>query len=198
MPKLNKREKSLIAAIIIIVAFAAILWAASWTSYPDQSTIAAADTFLFMDSDDATAAKLNEITWAQLLAEIAGRSLSVSTDIIDIDAELYTDTKCIYIEDPTAADDLPSIWANKTAAAFTLTEMWCESDQTIDFDLQIDDGSPADVDGTDLQCAAGEAEDTSLGGDTELAAGEELDLVVTSVANTPTWVSICWTYTIND
>jgi hypothetical protein len=104
-------------------------------------------------------------------------------------------TECIYIEDPTDADDLTSIFANKTSGDFTITEIWCESDQTIDFDLQIDDGTPADVNGTDIQCAAGEAEDTSLGGDTTLAAGEELDLVVTSTANTPTWVTICWTFT---
>lgn len=103
------------------------------------------------------------------------------------------DTKCIYIEDPTADDDLTSIWANKTANDFLITEIWAESDQTVNFDLQIDDGSPADVNGTDLAPAAGEAEDTSLSGDTTLAAGEELDLVITSVSGTPTWVSICWT-----
>ena len=103
-------------------------------------------------------------------------------------------TECIYIEDPTADDDLQSIYANKTTRDFLLTAIWAESDQTVNFDLQIDDGSPADVNGTDISPAAGEAEDTSLSGDTTLAAGEELDLVVTSVSGTPTWVSICWTY----
>lgn len=107
-------------------------------------------------------------------------------------------TSCIYIEDPTAADDLTSIAANKTAVDWTLTEIWAESDQTVTFMLQIDDGSPADVDSVDLAPAAGEAEDTSLDGDTVLGADEELDLDVASVANTPTWVSICWTYTRAD
>ena len=97
------------------------------------------------------------------------------------------------IENPTAADDFESIWANKTTNDFLLTGIWAESDQTVNFDLQVDDGTPADVNGTDISPAAGEAEDTSLSGDTTLAAGEELDLVITSVANTPTWVSICWT-----
>jgi hypothetical protein len=103
-------------------------------------------------------------------------------------------TECLYLEDPVAADDLQSIFANKTSRDFELTEIWAESDQTVSFDLQIDDGTPADVNGTDISPSAGEAEDTSLSGDTTLAAGEELDLVITSVANTPTWVSICWTY----
>lgn len=111
-------------------------------------------------------------------------------DIADSD---QASTGCIYIEDPTADDDLNSIWANKTANDFLLTELWAESDQTVSLDLQVDDGTPADVNGTDISPAAGEAEDTTLSGDTTVAAGEELDLAITSVSGTPTWVSICWT-----
>ena len=110
--------------------------------------------------------------------------------ILDAD---QADTKCIWFENPVAGDDFKSIWRNSTANAFTLTELWAESDQTVTFMLQVDDGTPADIDTVDLAPAAGEAEDTSLDGDTEVAASEELDLAVTSVANTPTWVSICWT-----
>lgn len=134
-------------------------------------------------------------------SNIAGRSLtltSASPDTLDADPELYTDTKCIYFEDPTGDDDFNSIWRNSTANDVTLTELWAESDQTVTFMLQVDDGSPADIDSVDLAPAAGEAEDTSLDGDTTLASDEELDLAVTSVANTPTWVSICWTFTWND
>lgn len=123
----------------------------------------------------------------------AGEITNDTITYAQIDDTDQTDTKCIYIEDPTADDDLASIWSNKTANNFLLTEIWAESDQTVAFDLQIDDGTPADVNGTDITPAAGEAEDTSLSGDTTLAAGEELDLVVTSVTNTPTWISICWT-----
>jgi len=125
----------------------------------------------------------------------AGRSLTLTGTQFDADAELYTDTKCIYIEDPTASDDLQSIW--RTTQAITMTEIWCESDQTIDFDLQEDDGTPADIIGTDLQCAAGENSTTTFA-DANIAANSEIDLVVTSVANTPTWVSICWTYQLDD
>jgi hypothetical protein len=104
------------------------------------------------------------------------------------------ETKCAWIENPVA-ETLESIIVNKTSLDWNLTEMWGESDQTVNFDFQVDDGTPADVNGTDLAPAAGEAEDTSLSGDTTLAAGEELDLVITSVASSPTWVSACVTYT---
>ena len=111
-------------------------------------------------------------------------------NILDAD---QADTKCLWFEDPVAADDFKSIWANKTANDFQVTEIWGESDQTVTFMLQLDDGTPADCDTVDLGPAAGEAEDTALDGDCLVAAGEELDLDIASVANTPTWVSICWT-----
>ena len=135
-----------------------------------------------IDSDDYAAGSID--------AEHIAADTITHTQIADAD---QADTKCIWFEDPTADDDFNSIWTNKTANDFLITEIWAESDQTVNFDLQIDDGSPADVNGTDLAPAAGEAEDTSLSGDTTLAAGEELDLAITSVSGTPTWVSICWT-----
>ena len=65
-------------------------------------------------------------------------------------------------------------------------------------DLAVDDGSVADVNGTDLVCDATPAEDESMGGDATMADGDRLDLLITSVSGTPTWVSICWTYTADD
>lgn len=126
----------------------------------------------------------------------AGRSLTISTNDVLADAELYTDTKCIWFASPTAADDFKSIWLSKQAS--TLTSIWAESDQTVTFMLQVDDGSPADVDSADLAPAAGTAEDTALNGDATMAAGDRLDIDLVSVANTPTWVSICWTFTYDD
>ena len=94
-----------------------------------------------------------------------------------------------------AADDFKSIW--RAPQAVTITEVWAESDQTVNFDLQEDDGSPADILGTDLSPAAGEASTTTIS-DAAIASESEIDLVITSVSGTPTWVSICWTYTKND
>lgn len=127
----------------------------------------------------------------------AGRSLTLSGDSVEADSELYTDTKCIWFEDPTADDDFKSIWTTNGFAS-TITKIWCESDQTVNMDLQIDDGSPADVNGTDLVCDSTPAEDESMGGDATMADGDRLDLAITSVASTPTWVSICWTITKDD
>lgn len=168
------------------------------------------------DSSGSTGlARVDSGTWSY--AELSGDvstsgSNSVSVNEVqtgaiseagDIDNDIIThaqiadsdqaDTKCIWFEDPTADDDFKSIWANKTANDFLLTEIWAESDQTVNFDLQVDDGTPADVNGTDISPSAGEAEDTTLSGDTTVAAGEELDLAITSVSGTPTYVSICFT-----
>ncbi|MCR4307117.1 MAG: hypothetical protein NUV80_00995 [Candidatus Berkelbacteria bacterium] len=130
---------------------------------------------------------------------IAGRSLTLtaaSPDTLDADVELYRDTKCYRIETPVATDDDKSIWFAK--GAFTLTSIWAESDQTVTFMLQVDDGTVADVDSVDLAPAAGTAEDTALNGDATMAAGDRLDLDLVSVSGTPTWVSICWTGTWDD
>ena len=141
----------------------------------------------FVDTSNTITANINAL--AIVTGDIAADTIT-HTNIADAD---QADTKCIWFEDPVAADDFNSIWANKTANDFLITEIWCESDQTVNMDLQVDDGTPADVNGSDLACTSSEAEDTSLSGDTTVAAGEELDLAITSVSGTPTWVSICFT-----
>lgn len=128
----------------------------------------------------------------------AGRSLTLSGDSVEADVELYTTTRCVRFESPTAADDMKSIWINDSANGFTVTKLWCESDQTVTTMLQVDDGSPADMDGTDLVCISTPDTDTSLDGDATVAAGDRLDIDVASVASTPTWVTICWTGTYDD
>ena len=157
---------------------------------------------------NTNAVKLDALDVSDVSDNIAGDiaegeladSIIVSADIkadtitnADIDDADQTVTFGIWFEDPVATDDFKSIWANKTANDFIITEIWAESDGDIDFDLQVDDGSPADVNGADVEVEANEVEDTSMGGDATVAAGEELDLVVTAVDDTPTWVSIMWT-----
>ena len=55
---------------LIILLLCTLAYAAKWSDYPDQSSIADADTLLFLDQDDVTAAKLNEITWAQIKTQL--------------------------------------------------------------------------------------------------------------------------------
>jgi hypothetical protein len=126
----------------------------------------------------------------------AGRSLTWSTNNMVADAETYTDTKCIFWENPVATDDFKSIWFAKQAA--TVTSLWCESDQVVTMMGQIDDGTPADMDSVDMTCDATPPEDTALNGDATLASGDRVDVDVASVSGTPTWVSFCFTFTYDD
>lgn len=146
--------------------------------------------FMTADADGNIAISRLSADSPTFTTAITATDIITHANIADAD---QADTKCIWFESPTAADDFKSIWFNGTANDFQVTEIWAESDQTVTFMLQLDDGSAADCDTVDLAPAAGTAEDTSLDGDCLVAAGERLDLATTSVANTPTYVSICLT-----
>lgn len=137
------------------------------------------------------------ITAAQT-ALTAGRSLTLSTNDILADVELYTHTVCYRLPNPLSTDDDKSIWMNDTANGFTVTKLWCESDQTATIMLQVDDGTPADMDTVDLVCISTPDTDTSLDGDAGIAAGDRVDLDIASTASSPTYVSVCFTYTADD
>lgn len=130
---------------------------------------------------------------------MGGRSLSASSGSMDADVELYTETfTWTYPDNPLGTDDNKSVWCNDTANAFTVTKLRCESDQTVTMMLQVDDGTPADMDTVDLVCISTPDTDTSLDGDAEVAAGECVDVATTSVSGTPTWASVTFTGTWND
>lgn len=110
-----------------------------------------------------------------------------------------TIAECFPVYSPTSGiagtDDITSLW--RAPAAITISEVWCETDTgTATADLQIDDGTPADIMGTDLTCdASGEVDNTSLTGG--MADGDRLDLAITSVASSPTRLTFCVEYTYN-
>ncbi len=150
-----------------------------------------------VDTGDITT---DTITGNDINVNLAGRSLTMATTTpwaISADNELYIDTKGIWFEDPTAADDFESIWISRSLDV-TLRNIWCESDQTVTIMLQIDDGSPADVDTVDLVCASTPDFDDDLNGDVTMAAGDRLDLTTISVSGTPTFVSIMWEFEYDD
>ena len=171
-------------------------WLAVSTGLTVTGTNLTADLGVAIDAGEITAAAIDG---DDMNSNIAGRSLTLtaaSPDTLDADAELYTDDKCLWFESPTATDDFSSIW--RSNQAITFTKIWAESNQTVTFNLQEDTGSAtSSVLSSSLAPAAGTASSTSFG-DSDFAAGSMLNLIVDSVANTPTWVSICWTYTKND
>lgn len=133
-----------------------------------------------------------------IASSLAGRSLTLTAaapDTLDADVELYTDLKTLWFETPTAADDFKTIWV--APLAVTITKIHCESDQTVVFDLSNDDGTPIGVNGSDITCTTF-ATDSVLAGDTLMAAGDRLDLALTSVSGTPTWFSVSWEFTLDD
>jgi len=71
-----------------------------------------------------------------------------------------------------------------------IVEVWCESDATVNLDVQVDDGTPADVLGTDLVCTSAGASSTTIAGDGLIETDETLDIAITSVSGAPTWVSL--------
>ena len=162
---------------------------------PDESISTAEITNATITTTDISGSA--GITAAQT-ALTAGRSLTFSTNDILADVELYTETHCHRINFPTAGDDDKSVWFNGTANQFTATNVWGESDQTVTFMLQVDDGTPADMDSVDLAPAAGTAQDSALNGDATIAAGDRVDVDIASVSGSPTWVEICFTGSWDD
>jgi len=94
-----------------------------------------------------------------------------------------------------ATDDLKTVF--RAPAAMTISEVYCETtNDTVTLYVQIDDGTPADVVGTDLVCDTdGELDNTGLSG--VMAAGDRLDWVVSAVSGIPLGVSVCVTYVYN-
>ena len=89
-----------------------------------------------------------------------------------------------------------SVW--RTPVPVTITQMWCETDAgTAGFDFNVDDGTPAGVNGSDISCSASPGvEDSILSGDTTMGAGDRLDMDVGTVSGASR-LEICWTYTLN-
>ncbi len=193
-----------------------ITWSSTTATSLDLSgfTISGAD--LTADTVDAAALADNSVALANMLddsvgaAEIAINAVGTSevndntltasdlaNDSVD-EAELAaTFTECSTLYAPTAevadTDDITSVW--KAPEAITITEVWCETNTgTVNMDVQIDDGTPADVMGADLACASTAVSDsTGLTG--SMAAGDRLDWAITSVATNPTRLTVCIEYT---
>jgi len=89
---------------------------------------------------------------------------------------------------------IESVW--RAPMDLTFTAIWCETDVgTAGLDLNVDDGTPAGVNGSDISCAVSTGTlDTSFAGDTQMLQGETLDIDVGTLASSPTELAICWRY----
>lgn len=128
----------------------------------------------------------------------AGRSLTLSGDSVEADAELYTDTKCMTIETPADADNFLFFRAE---AAITVTGIDCLSNDGTSAVITVQE-----CDGNGGSCGATEAaitcgttnttEATSID-DAAVDAGDWMRVDVGTVTGS-TQVAVCTTFTWDD
>jgi len=143
--------------------------------------------------------KNGEVDFSDDTNATAGRSLTLTDDSIAADAELYTDTKCVYFYgEPGTDDDLYSVFP-ADGTDYTMTRLWCESDGGVYIMMQLDDGTPASADSVAMLCDSTAASDAVLDGDTGFADGEELDLIIQKISEIgATYFNFCFTVTKDD
>jgi hypothetical protein len=112
-----------------------------------------------------------------------------------------TQTKCYRMADVDTSYDDESIFSNQEGMTWTIINMWCDSDDSgMTFDFQIDDGTPADVNGG-AGVVCNKTKDTVFGGDAgdqEVLDGETVDLDIIATVGSPTWATFCMTITKTD
>jgi hypothetical protein len=131
----------------------------------------------------------------------AGRSLTLDSTTINADAELYTDTKCIIIENPTDDDNFLMF---RVPVASTITSLNCivaaATSAVISFQECDSAGANcAGVDGeTTITCDAdGQADDGTLS-NAGIDAGDWIRLDVGTVTGTVGHLTACMTLTKDD
>ena len=92
-------------------------------------------------------------------------------------------------------NDIPSIW--RAPAAITITEVWCESDETATtIQLQKDDGTATNMLSANEACDGG-ATTGFVSGENSLADGDRLDYLTVAISGSPTRVTVCVEYTFD-
>jgi hypothetical protein len=103
---------------------------------------------------------------------------------------------CKYIEDPVSSETFESLWRANTS--LDILEIWCETDAgTVGLDLEIDDGTPLGINGSDISCAVSTGTaDSTFANSATMAAGDRLDAALGTVTSAEV-LRICWTYRPN-
>lgn len=143
--------------------------------------------------DDGTTSAPDQETFAA--ADIETVMLGASKDNADAQHIHSMPPVCAYIEDPVTDEVLNTVW--RAPFAVTVTEIWCETDAgTVGLDLDIDDGTPAGINGSDISCASTGTSDTSFAGSASLADGDRIDINLGTVT-TAVRLSVCFEYTVD-
>jgi hypothetical protein len=105
--------------------------------------------------------------------------------------------ECAYIEDPVTDEDFFTLW--RAPAALTITEIYCEvtGGTSVLLDLEVDDGTPTGVNGSNITCTTSGVADSTLGGDDGMADGDRLDLALSTVTGSVDSLSVCWEFTLD-
>jgi len=85
----------------------------------------------------------------------------------------------------TTADDQPSIFVNRSGRSLTLTEVWIECDAvdaSTSFNLQNDDGTPANILTADVTCNTTGQTGTLDGTEKVIADGSRIDLLTVTAS----------------
>ena len=150
-----------------------------------------------LDTDLGGTAAAPTVVSVQAGAVGAGDYVANSIDAGDVAAALDTHEVCIYIEDPVTAEQFETVWRAPTAV--TAVEIYCEATggTSVGFDFNVDDGSPAGINGSDIVCTTSGVTDSTFAGDTTLADGDRLDIDIGTVSGTVDAISFCLEYTID-
>lgn len=141
-------------------------------------------------------------TGDQIASSYAGRSLTEtagSPDVLDADAELYTDAKCVNI-DPTAATTDWFMW--RAPHAITITGIDCIVDAATSVVLtprecDANGGTCADIEAA-ITCATTNTTEATSVDNASVDAGDWIRLTRGTTTGSPTQATLCLEYTKND
>jgi len=131
----------------------------------------------------------------------AGRSLTLSGDSVEADAELYTDVKCGLFENVTDDDNFIFFYA-KTAITITDIECIVEDATSVVITMQECDSAADNCSGVDgastITCDVDGASDDGTLSNGGIDAGDWIRLDIGTVTGTVGFVTVCITFTWND
>jgi cytochrome c-type biogenesis protein CcmH/NrfF len=154
------------------------------------------DTEVTTNAGTSLAADLEEEAHC---SEHDGRSTTCNSEVLDADAELYTDVKCINI-DPAATTTNWLFW--RTELAITVTGIDCIVDAatSVIMTLQECDANGGTCGNTEAAITCAVTNTTESGGidDAAIDAGDWIRVTRGTVTGSPTQVNLCMTFTYND